>query len=170
MNKVLINIIRFIGLILLQVLVLNNIRFGGYINPYVYILFVMMLPFAMPGWMLLLAGFGMGLVVDMFMSTPGLHAGAGVFIAFARPFVVQLATGSKEPENVSDPSLSKMGSRWWFSYTVTLVFAHHFILFFLESFSFSQFWSTLWRIIISVTFTEILILLLSLFFIDRKSR
>ncbi|MDO8897497.1 MAG: hypothetical protein Q7V19_07585 [Bacteroidales bacterium] len=170
MSNLLTNILRFVGLILLQVLVLNNIRLGGYINPFVYILFVMMLPFSLPGWLLLLSGFGTGLVMDLFMSTPGLHAGAGVFMAFMRPYVIELATGSKEPENVNMPSLSQMGLRWWFSYTSTLVLMHHFALFFLESFSFSQFGGTLMRILFSVIFSQIIILLLSFFFLQKQKR
>jgi len=80
MNKFALNSIRFIGLVLLQVLILNHIRIGGYINPYVYGLYILLLPFSTPKWLVLFAGFSIGLSVDIFMSTAGLHAGATVVI------------------------------------------------------------------------------------------
>jgi hypothetical protein len=170
MNSTLLNTLRFIGLILLQVLILNHIELIGYVNPFVYILFVLMLPLSTPGWLLLLLSFGTGYTIDVFMSSAGLHTAATVFMAFMRPYVVQLATGAKDPEMLNNPGLSQMGIRWWFSYSLSLVFLHHFALFLLESFSFSQLGYTLIRIVLSVLFTEILILLLSYFFATRPKK
>ncbi|HQO50908.1 MAG TPA: rod shape-determining protein MreD [Bacteroidales bacterium] len=170
MNSLIFNSLRFIGLVLLQVLILNQIEFIGYVNPFVYILFIMMLPLSIPGWLLLLLGFGTGYTIDLFMTGAGLHTAATVFMAFARPYVIQLATGAKQPETVNDPGLSQMGMRWWFSYTLSLVVLHHFALFLLESFSFSQLGYTLIRIILSVIATELLILLLSYFFSARQGK
>jgi len=170
MNSLIFNSLRFIGLVLLQVLILNQIEFIGYVNPFVYILFIMMLPLSIPGWLLLLLGFGTGYTIDLFMTGAGLHTAATVFMAFARPYVIQLATGAKQPETVNDPGLSQMGMRWWFSYTLSLVVLHHFALFILESFSFSQLGYTLIRIILSVIATELLILLLSYFFSARQGK
>lgn len=170
MNSLIFNSLRFIGLVLLQVLILNQIEFIGYVNPFVYILFIMMLPLSIPGWLLLLLGFGTGYTIDLFMTGAGLHTAATVFMAFARPYVIQLATGAKQPEAVNDPGLSQMGMRWWFSYTLSLVVLHHFALFILESFSFSQLGYTLIRIILSVIATELLILLLSYFFSARQGK
>lgn len=170
MNSLIFNSLRFIGLVLLQVLILNQIEFIGYVNPFVYILFIMMLPLSTPGWLLLLLGFGTGYTIDLFMTGAGLHTAATVFMAFARPYVIQLATGAKQPETVNDPGLSQMGMRWWFSYTLSLVVLHHFALFLLESFSFSQLGYTLIRIILSVIATELLILLLSYFFSARQGK
>lgn len=170
MNKVGIQILRFAGLVLLQIWVLNNVRIGAYVNPFVYMLFIMMLPFSFPGWLLLLSAFGMGLLMDLLMSTAGLHAGAMVLMAFARPYVIRLATASREPENVNNPSLSQMGIAWWFSYVSSLVFVHHFALFLLESFSFQQLGFTLLRIFLSSIFSVGIILLLSYFFLPKASR
>jgi rod shape-determining protein MreD len=164
MNKGIQGALRLIGLVLLQVLILNHIRIGGYINPYVYPLFVLLLPFSTPGWLLLLAGFTTGLLVDFFMATPGLHAGATLFLAFMRPSVVRLVTGTKEPENANIPNLSSMGGRWFFAYSITLISLHHLFLFVLESFSFIQLGSTILRVLLSIPVTEILILLLVYFF------
>lgn len=170
MNNLWKNILRFASLLLFQVLILNKIELGGYINPNVYVLFVLMLPLAMPGWVLLLIAFATGYTLDSFMSTPGLHTAATVFMAFMRPYVIQLATGAKQPEMVNSPGLSQMGLRWWFSYTLSLVFLHHLVLFLLESFSFKQLGYTLLRTFLSVIATQILILLLSYFFSAKPKK
>ena len=59
MNRVLMNIFRFVLLVVAQVLLVNHIRLGGYVHPYIYLIFVMLLPLNMPGWQQLLLGFGM---------------------------------------------------------------------------------------------------------------
>lgn len=168
MSDLLYNSLRFIGLMLFQVLILNHFMLFGLVNPFVYILFILMLPLATPGWLLLFLGFLTGYLMDIFMTGAGLHIAATVFMAFMRPLVLRLATGTKEPETVIYPGLSQMGARWWFSYTLSLVVLHHFVLFVLESFSFNQLGYTLLRIILSVAATEILILLFSYFFTLRN--
>ena len=164
MNRYLMNTFRFLGLLALQVLVLNYICINGYINPYVYILYIMLLPFGIKGWMLLAAGFIMGYSVDLFMGTPGLHTGATVLMAFMRPTIIRMSTGAQESENLFEPSLSKMGMRWFFSYSLWLVIIHHLALFFLESFSIAQIGNTLLRTFFSIIFTQLFILLLMLMF------
>ncbi len=168
MSDLFYNSLRFVGLMLFQVLILNHFMLFGLVNPFVYILFILMLPLAIPGWLLLVLGFLTGYLMDIFMTGAGLHTAATVFMAFMRPFVLRLATGTKEPETVVYPGLSQMGARWWFSYTLSLVVLHHFVLFVLESFSFNQLGYTLLRIIQSVAATEILILLFSYFFTLRN--
>jgi len=170
MNRYLMNTFRFVGLLALQVLVLNYIRINGYINPYVYILYIMLLPFGIKGWQLLAAGFVMGYAVDTFMGTPGLHTGATVFMAFMRPTIIRMSTGAQGSDNLFEPSLSKMGMRWFFSYSLWLVVIHHLTLFFLESFSIAQLGNTLLRTLFSVTFTQLIILLLMLMFKASKKK
>ena len=80
--------LTFIVLLALQILILNNIKLGGYINPYIYILFIMLLPFEIPGWLLLILGFLTGLTMDAFAGTLGMHSTATLFIAFLRPFIL----------------------------------------------------------------------------------
>ena len=83
------NIIRFVVLILVQVLVLNHINFFGYLDPYLYVLFILMLPFEIPGWMLLISAFLLGLGIDLFSGTSGIHTAASVFMAFCRPAMLR---------------------------------------------------------------------------------
>ena len=77
-------------LILFQIIILNNIQFSGYVNPYVYIMFILMLPSLTPSWLLLLTAFLTGLIIDLFSGSPGMHAGATVLAAFSRPLVLRL--------------------------------------------------------------------------------
>jgi rod shape-determining protein MreD len=168
MTELLKNILRFAGLILLQVWVLNNMRIGSYVNPFVYILFIMMLPAGIPGWALLLLGFFTGMVVDLFMSTMGLHAAATVFAAFARPALLSMAAGTSEPDNQLIPSAKSLGMRSWAGYVFAMLLLHHSALFLLESFSFAGLGYTLLRIALSIMFSGFVIMMLSLFFSNAR--
>lgn len=148
----------FVLLLLLQVLVLNQVRLGGYINPHLYILFILMLPMHVPGWLLLLSAFGLGLGVDMFSDSLGMHAGASVFMAFCRPGVIRLISGKTEFESGATPSLASQGLGWVFLYSLLLVLLHHSALFFLEVFSLNHFWITTQRTLVSSAFTLLFVM------------
>jgi rod shape-determining protein MreD len=158
-NNILKHTLRFIIFIAIQVLVLNHIQLNGYINPYLYVMFILLLPFDTKGWTLLLAGFGIGLTIDMFSNSVGMHAAACVFLAFFRPFVISLITIKKDFEGGSEPRLSNMGSGWIFLYSTILVSIHHLSLFLLEVFRFEEILHTLSRTIFSAVFTLALIML-----------
>lgn len=161
------NIFRFVFLVLLQVWVLNNIQFSGYINPYMYVLFVLLLPFETPSWMVLFLAFFLGLSVDMFCDTIGMHASASVFMAFLRPFVLQAISPRDGFETGTFPRVYFYGILWFFKYALILVFAHHLFLFTIEVFKFDNFHLILWRTILSTIFTSFLIIL-SQFVMFRK--
>ena len=65
MNQILKNIIRFVVLVFIQVAILNNIQISGFINPYMYVLFILLLPFETPNWILLVLSFFLGLSIDI---------------------------------------------------------------------------------------------------------
>jgi hypothetical protein len=161
------NIIRLIVLVLVQILVFNNIQFSGYVVPYIYILFILLLPFETPRWLLLLAAFTLGISVDLFTQTPGMHAAASVFMAFLRPWVLGMSAPRDGYEPGTYPRLYYYGFQWFLRYTVILVLAHHLVLFYIEVFRFSEFFSTLLRVLLSSLFSIILIIL-SQYFIYRK--
>ncbi len=153
------NIFRFIVLILFQVLILNNIQFAGYLNPFLYVLFILMFPFDIPKPILLIASFITGLFIDMFSNTMGMHASACVFLAFVRPYVLRYIEPRGGYEHDSTPSIKDMGLNWYFSYAGVLVFLHHLVLFYLEMFRLSEFFTTFYRVVLSSCFTLLLILL-----------
>jgi hypothetical protein len=160
-------IIRFVVLILVQVLVLNHINFFGYLDPYLYVLFILLLPFEIPGWMLLISAFLLGLGIDLFSGTSGIHAAASVFMAFCRPAVINLLESSKEIEPGMEPGIRQMGFSWFFVYAIILIFLHHLVVFYLEIFRFSEFFFTLYRVLINTLFTLALVIL-SLYLFYRK--
>lgn len=170
MNRNVIHIIRFVALVLLQVLVVNHIRLGGYVHPYVYMIFILLLPINIPNWQLLLLGFGLGLSIDMFTGTPGLHAGATTLMSFCRPAILRLVSGHQKLENVVEPNLSQLGGVWFLRYTFTMVLVHHFALFFLESFSFHLILQVLLRIVISVPVSVFLIMMILYLFQREKKQ
>jgi len=160
MNRSLLNIIRFVVLVIVQVLIVNHIRLGGYVHPYIYLIFVMLLPINMPGWQLLLSGFSIGLVIDLFMGTLGMHAGATTMMAFCRPTIIKLVSGSQKFENIKEPNVNQLGFSWFIRYTLCMVAIHNFTLFMLEGFSFHLVGQALVRILISVPISVFLILLI----------
>lgn len=161
------NILRFILLVLFQVWVLNNIQFSGYINPFMYILFLLLLPFETPSWLVLLLGFGLGLSIDMFSDTLGMHASAAVFVAFLRPFILQAISPRDGFEIGTFPRIYYYGLTWFLKYTLILVFAHHLFLFSIEVFNFHNYHMVLWRTVLSTIFTSILIVI-SQYVVFRK--
>lgn len=163
------NILRFIFLVLFQVLILNNIQFSGYINPYLYVLFILLLPFETPKWMLIILAFLLGLFIDMFSNTMGMHAAASVFLAFCRPYLLTYIAPRGGYGYESQPTIVNMGLNWYLSYAGILVLLHHIALFYIEVFRLSEFFSTLYRVVLSSCFT-ILLLIISQYLIYVKKR
>jgi len=156
-NEIFRNIIRFILLILVQVLIIKNIELGRFINPFIYVLFIVVLPFETPKWLLLLSAFVLGISVDMFYDTAGMHAAATVFMAYIRPSVLKLFSPRDGYEFGTQPTVQYLGLPWFLSYAGILISLHHLVLFFLEIFRFSEFFSTFFRVIISSVFTMLLV-------------
>ena len=92
-NTVTQNIIRFIILVLIQVLILNNINFLGYINPYIYVLFILLYPIHNNRLLFIFLSFLLGLSVDLFLDSGGVHAAASVLVAYIRPLILKFSFG-----------------------------------------------------------------------------
>lgn len=156
-------IFNFFFLTLIQVLVLNNIQFSGFVNPYLYVLFIITLPFEIPGWLLLALAFISGFSIDIFCNTPGMHASATVFMAFLRPSILRAFAPRDDYQPGTLPTMAFYGLAWFLRYALILVITHHVFLFYVEVFSLKHFFSTLWRVIASATFTMLLIFVSQLF-------
>jgi rod shape-determining protein MreD len=166
-NSVLRFSLIFIILILLQVLLFNNIQFSGYINPYVYIMFIILLPVEIPSWLLLLLSFMTGIVIDLFSGSPGMHSSATVLAGFIRPSVLRIVSPRDGYEAGPEPSMLSYGFRWFLTYTLLIVLVHHAALFYLEVFRFTDFFRTLLRVLLSSIFTSVFIVLIEFY---RKGR
>ncbi|HAH23289.1 MAG TPA: rod shape-determining protein MreD [Prolixibacteraceae bacterium] len=151
-------VIMFVLLVLIQVLILNNIQFSGFVNPYVYILFILLLPFTIPGYLLLGLSFLLGLSIDIFNNTLGVHAGATVLLGFLRPGIANLISSREIIEKGNTPNMKQLGFASFLKYVVISVFIHHLFLFYAEAFSFGGFFHTLVRCVLSSAFSIVIIL------------
>ncbi len=159
-NSILRFVLIFVLLFLLQILLFNNIQFSGYVNPYVYLMFILLLPFETPAWLLLILSFTTGLVMDFFSGTPGMHASASVLAGFVRPYILRVISPRDGYESGSDPSMESYGFKWFFLYVVLVVLIHHTALFYLEVFRLADFFRTMLRVLLSSLFTVTFILLI----------
>jgi len=160
---------RFLVLMSVQVLVLNNVELGGYINPFLYVLFLLTLPVKIPKVLLLLVAMVTGLTIDMFQNTMGMHASACLVLAFFRPGWLKIIAPRDGYDTEAIPSIRQFGFRWFLAYSAVLVFLHHFILFYIEVFRMSEFMNTFLRILLSSVVT-LLLIMLSQFMILRPER
>ena len=157
----------FVVSVLLQVLIFNNILIARMIAPFFYILFIILLPFDTPRALLLFLSFLLGLLVDVFTNTPGVHASASLLIGFLRPGILRLISSRETLDSVAAPRVENMSLNWFIGYTAFMVVIHHFFLFFIEAFTFNDVLMTIVRIVLSSILTIVLIVL-SQFLIFRK--
>lgn len=159
--------VRFIALAIFQVLILNHINFLGYINPYVYILFIALYPIKNNRILLLLLSFLLGLTIDLFLDTGGIHAAASVLIAYVRPVILKTSFGTiYEHQSIKFNSVD-FGSK--LTYFTLLTFLHHLVLFSLEIFSISKIIFVLQKTFLSSIFTILISMVITIIF-SRKSR
>jgi len=164
------NLFRFIVLILIQVFLLQNIGYYNLSTPFLYILFILLLPIKISNWIIFSLAFISGLSVDVFYDTLGLHTTACVVLAFVRILFITLTLQQDKYELGQTPSLSNMGFRWFFFYAITLIFFHHSVLFLFETFRFSDILYTALRIVMSSVFTLLLIFTYEYIFYHKKVR
>lgn len=168
-----IEILTYLGklllLVLLQLLVVNNLALTTYINPFIYIIFILSLPVQMKPWMVLIISFLVGIVMDSFNSTPGLHTGATVFMGYLRGFYLKLAANKEDFETRISPSIADKGVAWFLMYAFTLTLAHHLYLFFFEVYTLSEFFRTILRVLSSTLFSVLIIVIGELLFF-RKTK
>jgi len=166
-NSIISNSIRFILLILFQVLLLNNINFLGYINPYLYVLFLILYPFNTPQSLFILVSFFLGLTIDTFEDSGGINAAACVIIAYIRPAILRFSFGVSYDYQTVKLYNTSFGTR--LGYIMVIVFIHHLVLFSLEMFDFSHIFLILKKTFFSGIFT-ILLILISLTLFKPKRR
>ncbi|MBT8267358.1 MAG: rod shape-determining protein MreD [Bacteroidia bacterium] len=166
-NTITLHIARFIVLVLVQALVLNNINFLGYINPYIYILFILLYPINNNRMLFIFLSFLLGISVDLFLDSGGVHAGASVFIAYVRPVFLKFSFGATYDHQTVKINTSDIGQRLTYFSLITVV--HHLLLFSLEVFNTSKVLLILKKTLFSSIFTIILCVLITLIF-SRKPK
>jgi rod shape-determining protein MreD len=152
-STLLVNISRFILLLAVQIIVFNNMNFLGYIIPLPYILFIILYPVNGNRSGLLLTSFLLGLTMDLFSNSGGIHATACLVLAYVRPTIFKFSFGvSYEYQTIK---LNDILTPERFSFILMAVIVHHVTLFILEAFQISFFWDILLRTVLSAVFTII---------------
>lgn len=161
------HIATFVLLVLLQATLFNHINFLGYINPYVYILFIIFYPTNNSRILFLCLSFLLGLLIDLFSDSGGMHAAAAVTIAYLRPGFLKFTFGTMYEHNHVKFDNTDFGAK--VIYVGLLVIIHHFILFLLEIFNIYRILYTLQKTLFSGIFTILMIVLISIIF-SRKAK
>jgi len=147
----------FVALALVQVLVLNNVHIAGYATPFIYIYLIMKISSGVSRNELVLWGFFLGLIVDIFSNTPGMNAAATTLMAFLRPYFLRLFSPRDDSEEIV-PAISSMGVSSFIKYVITFVLFHHAVLLLIESFSFFDLTSLLIKIASSTLLTVLCVM------------
>jgi len=152
-STLLVNIFRFILLLAVQIVIFNNMNFLGFIMPLPYMLFIILYPVNGNRTGLLLSSFLLGLIMDVFSNSGGVHATACLTLAYLRPSIFKFSFGiSYEYQTIK---LNDVLTPERFSFILISVIIHHFTLFILEAFQVSFFWDILIRTLLSTVFTII---------------
>ncbi len=158
---VLSNIFRFVVLIVLQILLLNYVSFGGYMIPFIYILAVLMLPTRVGNIPMLLIAFAAGAMVDIFCNVPGFHTFSCTMMAFVRVLIGnRMLTRDDPTEAVIDvPSIRTVPFQTFAVYLLVMSAVYSITYCLLEAFSFGNFWMTLLSMVLDAVGTWLLLLL-----------
>jgi hypothetical protein len=109
----------------------------------------------------------MGMVIDFYSGSPGMHSSASVLAGFVRPYVLRFISPRDGYEPGAMPSMIIYGFRWFMLYTLIIVLVHHTALFYIEVFRFTDFFRTLLRVMLSSLFTIVFVLIIEFY---RKGR
>ncbi len=165
-------LITFVLYVAFQVIFLKNLSLFGFALCFAYVGYLLTLPVEMPPIPLLLLGFGMGLVVDIFYDTIGMHAASCTLLAYLRKPVLQLVRPSGGYEAGQRPNVAEGGLNWFASYCLLMVLVHHLLLFLISASNFNIIWWTLSRALASTAFTAVVIILVQqfkkLYFYSRR--
>lgn len=169
MSPVIKHTLRFILLLLVQVYVLDQIHLHHLVTPYLYLIFVLWLPFQTGRASLMLLAFVAGATLDAFRHSPGFHAAAAVLIAYVRPYLINLLIPQEGADsNYDEPSLKSLGGFIpYLVYIGVLCFLHHAWLFLLQAWQFGDGWYFFAKTLLSTAVSIGLILLVEVLF-QRK--
>jgi rod shape-determining protein MreD len=174
------NIFRFALIMAFQIFVLNDAWLKGntammglsLFKPYIYVLFILMLPIQLgKNWVLIIASVT-GFVMDIYSNTYGLHTSASLLLAFLRSYVLQLLiqNNPKELNQYVTPSLSRLGFKNFVMYVGFLVIAFSFYFYLIREFSFPHTVHFLVNTVFTSLTTIILIFLSQVFFVGGNQK
>ncbi len=148
---------RFLLLLLLQVLLINNLQFLGVCHPYIYIFSLLVMPITLPRWADMLIGGVAGLILDMFCNSLGVHIAACIMLMYVRPHLIGAYVSDRE-RLTDEIDIRSIGVVNFVKYTVLLVLLHHTMVFFLTAWSVQHFWFTLLEVVVSSIISILLLI------------
>lgn len=160
-------IISFFIYLITQALIFNKIVLFGTTYSFIYIGFLLTLPFELaviPG---MLIGLAMGLGMDAFTNTFGLHAAASVLLMYIRPILISSLTPQGGYQTGATPRPNIIGLAWFTSFALPLIFIHHSVVFFVEFGSLDMFFTTLLKVALSTGYSFLLIVVIQYIFITK---
>jgi len=160
-------IISFFLYVLFQVLLLKNFILFDTAFCFLYVAFILLLPLEMGPLVLMMVAFLMGFTVDVFYDSLGINAAACVFVAFLRPYWLNIITPRGGYEEIVIPNLKTMDFGWFFTYSLPIIFVHHLVLFYLEAGGFQLFFFTLSKVFFSTILTFFVIVLTQYLFYKK---
>lgn len=148
---------RYVIVMLLQVLLFNQLQLWGLCHPYIYILCLLMMPLTLPHSVDMIIGAALGIVMDIFCNSLGVHTAACILIMFIRPYLVGALVNDRN--RLTEQLTSRtLGMEAMVKYVIILVLIHHFTVFMLAAWSWSHFWFVLLETTISSLLTIAIIL------------
>ncbi len=162
------NTISFVLFVLLQMIVFNNIELTSIgVVPAFFVLFILLLPYETPDWLLISSAFVIGLTIDLVSDTLGINAASTVFIAFLRPIVLKFLSPRGGYEAATYPRIYYMGFVWFVKYATIMIFIHQLSYYLISDYGINLWGNTILKIFIGTFITSILILI-SQYLIYRK--
>lgn len=169
-NLLLKNSFRWVILILIQLFIFANMTYYQFSTPFIYVLFILWLPFSTPNLVLFVLSFGTGYFLDYFYDTPGVHAAACTVMAMVRIIFINLTMANKDEIDGPEPTTKYVNRYWFFIYSTVCILAHHFTLYFLEAFKLNELHYTFIKMAIGLAFTLFLVLLVNFLFFKKSTR
>lgn len=136
-------LVALLVLLPFQVLVLGHLALFNIGFCFIYLLFLLLLPNEIGYVQSMLGALIVGLIVDVFLGTLGIHAASSVFFMFLRPFWLGIITPRQGFEVNTLPSIANYGIIWFLLYATPLIIMHSLAVFFLEAAGSGLFWLTL---------------------------
>ena len=167
-NQIPVNFFRLVLLLLAQILIFSNINLSSFVNPYIFPLFILLLPFETPRWLLILIGFSSGLLLDFFLGSTGMHAATCLLIGYARPFLINIIT-PKGTEFEISPNVYAQGLSWFVVYLGITMLVYLSVYFFIEAATFLNLFYMLLKILLS-TLVSVSFMLIFLFLFSSKKK
>lgn len=166
-RETILKIITFFSYVLFQVLLFNKMVLWGKGFAFIYVGYLLTFPFELGIIPAMLIGFATGVTIDVFSNTLGVHASASVLLMYLRPYLLNILTPHGGYPIGGSPRPNIMGFTWFSTYSIILIFIHHFCLFFVEAGGFHLFLFTIQKVVLSTLFTYSVVIIVQYLFARR---